>query len=99
MLKTLVEEKSQPIDVEKAIYDKPVAVIYNPASGKKKDVRGIITDTLNAEQIDVKFYETNRVMHGWELAEKGIDFSQHSALIAVGGDGTLHEVVNGMLMR
>ena len=38
-------------------------------------------------------------MHAWELAEKGIDLSQYSALVAVGGDGTLHEVINGMLMR
>ena len=38
-------------------------------------------------------------MHGWELAESLIDFSRYSALVAVGGDGTLHEVINGMLMR
>ena len=38
-------------------------------------------------------------MHAWELAEKEIDFSEFSALIAVGGDGTLHEVINGMMMR
>ena len=38
-------------------------------------------------------------MHAWELAEEVLDLSQYSALIAVGGDGTLHEVINGMLMR
>ena len=38
-------------------------------------------------------------MHAWELAETEINFAEHSALIAVGGDGTLHEVINGMLMR
>ena len=38
-------------------------------------------------------------MHAWELAEKEIDPSSYSALIAVGGDGTLHEVINGMMMR
>jgi diacylglycerol kinase (ATP) len=35
----------------------------------------------------------------WELAESGIKLSDFSALIAVGGDGTYHEVVNGMLHR
>jgi diacylglycerol kinase family enzyme len=35
----------------------------------------------------------------WELAESGIELSEYSALIAVGGDGTYHEVVNGMLHR
>ena len=38
-------------------------------------------------------------MHAWELAEREIDFDAHSALVAVGGDGTLHEVINGSLMR
>jgi diacylglycerol kinase family enzyme len=34
----------------------------------------------------------------WELAEN-LDIDKYSALIAVGGDGTYHEVVNGMLHR
>ena len=38
-------------------------------------------------------------MHAWKLAEGEIDFSQYSAIVAVGGDGTLHEVINGMLQR
>lgn len=38
-------------------------------------------------------------MHAWELAGGEIDLDDHSALVAVGGDGTLHEVINGMLMR
>ena len=38
-------------------------------------------------------------MHAWELAGGEIDLNAHSALVAVGGDGTLHEVINGMLMR
>ena len=54
---------------------------------------------LTAENIEVKFYETKRFMHAWALAESEINFAEHSALIAVGGDGTLHEVINGMLMR
>ena len=38
-------------------------------------------------------------MHAWELARDEIDLTQFSALVAVGGDGTLHEVINGMLQR
>ena len=38
-------------------------------------------------------------MHAWQLAAGEIDFSEHSAVVAVGGDGTIHEVINGILMR
>lgn len=34
----------------------------------------------------------------WELAHN-LDMDKYSALVAVGGDGTYHEVVNGMLHR
>ena len=81
------------------IYNKPVAVIYNPTSGKKKNIRDTIVERLDMEQINAEFFETERFMHAWELAEKDIDLSKYSILIAVGGDGTLHEVINGMLMR
>ncbi len=38
-------------------------------------------------------------MHAWEIVCNEINFDEHSALVAVGGDGTLHEVINGMLFR
>lgn len=38
-------------------------------------------------------------MHAWALAQSEIDLNGLDALIAVGGDGTLHEVVNGLMNR
>ena len=44
-------------------------------------------------------FDSARFFHSWELPESEIDLKEFSALIAVGGDGTYHEVVNGMLHR
>lgn len=79
-------------------YNKKVAVIYNPNSGKKRDVRADIITTLNAKKIAYQIYETKGHMDGWKIAQT-ISAEETSALIAVGGDGTLHEVVNGMMFR
>ena len=76
-----------------------MAVIFNPTSGKKRDIRPLITERLTPHGIKVTFYESQRVMHAWDLAKEEIDFSEHSALLACGGDGTMHEVINGLLMR
>jgi len=39
------EEFIKKIDIlepTKMVYDKPIAIIYNPNSGKKRNIRGII---------------------------------------------------------
>ncbi len=38
-------------------------------------------------------------MHGWTIVQKELKIDEFSAIIAVGGDGTLHEVINGMMFR
>ena len=76
-----------------------MAIVYNPTSGKRLNIRGRVEERLTANGVACQFFETERYMHAWELAGGEIDFSQFSALVAVGGDGTLHEVINGMLQR
>lgn len=95
-----IADHTSPIVVGKArLQEKPVAVIYNPSSGSKTNIRGKIEAKLSEHGISASFFETKRYMHAWQLAEEEIDLSQYSALVGVGGDGTLHEVINGMLMR
>jgi diacylglycerol kinase family enzyme len=38
-------------------------------------------------------------MHAWRIAQFEIDFDKFCAIAAVGGDGTLHEVINGIMFR
>jgi YegS/Rv2252/BmrU family lipid kinase len=73
-------------------------VIVNPRSGGGNtgrtfgSVRGTIERVLGS--VDVAM--TERPGHGIDLARDGA-VQGHPLVIAVGGDGTIHEVVNGLL--
>ena len=88
----------EPIDTRVHEYKKPVFIIYNPNSGTKRNIRSELSEGLNAEGVPFELYET--VGHG-DTFTKALEFdiSKYSALAAVGGDGTIYEVCNGMLMR
>ncbi len=93
-------QKTEPIEVGSVEFTrKPVAVIYNPASGRGTNIRDRILTKLTEHGVEARFFETERYMHAWEIVCNEINFDEHSALVAVGGDGTLHEVINGMLFR
>jgi diacylglycerol kinase (ATP) len=77
---------------------KPIAIIYNPNSGKKSDVRQLIQKRLDIAGIKCEFLLSTRPFMTWELA-RNLEIDNYSALVAVGGDGTNHDVVNGMLAR
>lgn len=38
-------------------------------------------------------------MHAWDMTQSELNLDNVGLIISVGGDGTLHEVVNGMLRR
>jgi diacylglycerol kinase (ATP) len=71
------------------------AAIINPASrsGKARFVRDSVVDLAMRERVEI--YATERRGHAVEiarsLAEKG-----YERVVAVGGDGTLNEVANGL---
>jgi len=91
-------EKCEPISIRKMDYSKPVAFIYNPNSGRSRNVRDQIHTTLEKASIPFTLIETKHRNHAMEIAEE-LDLDIYSAVSAVGGDGTLHEVINGMLRR
>lgn len=80
---------------------KKVLLIYNPVSGKKlakKLVDRFVVPQLTAAGVEVDARPTERAGHGAEMAQtlplEGVD-----AIVAIGGDGTLSEVVNGYMRR
>lgn len=73
--------------------------IINPYSGKKngKKLRKILIDLenyLSNNKIDYRFHFTLKANHAIELTKAAID-NGATTIISVGGDGTLHEVING----
>jgi diacylglycerol kinase family enzyme len=53
---------------------------------------------LNNEKIAFEFLETQKYFDTFNFA-KDLDIDKYSVLCATGGDGTYHEVINGMLAR
>ena len=55
--------------------EKPVAIVYNPTSGKARDIRALVVSKLREAGIESTFYETEREKHAWELVQSVIDIS------------------------
>lgn len=76
----------------------PVQVILNPASagGATRRLRGEVERELAARSVDFGLVETEGRGHAVELARSAAEAGVR-AVVAVGGDGTVHEVANGLL--
>src|SRR5512135_1537893 len=72
--------------------------VFNPAAGKGRVVRDrdAIRAALEKAGAGGTFVETERVGHGIALAEDAARDGAE-AVVAIGGDGTVNEVVNGLL--
>ena len=82
----------------KKFAEKHVQVIYNPTSGKKNDRRQLIKGHLEQNGLRIQLYETKCQNDAMNFA-MNFDISNCYALLVVGGDGTLHEAINGILRR
>ena len=73
-------------------------LIVNPASGKLAGGRSLARFAAAVERVlgDVDFEATERRGHAIDLARRGAAEGRET-IVAVGGDGTLHEVVNGVM--
>src|SRR5438045_9532843 len=69
-------------------------VIYNPAAGRGRARR--LVDRLRRSQRGIDLRPTSQPGQGAELARRAIE-AGHTRIIAAGGDGTVHEVANGVI--
>ena len=75
-------------------------IIINPHSGKKvgKKIFDQIKPIFDSNNIILEAMETRHAGHAKEIAnQKPID--QYDGVLGIGGDGTLNEIINGMLKR
>eukprot|EP01084_Bolivina_argentea_P269834 458699_1 len=77
-----------------------VHVIYNPHSGAKKgvEIANAVFAFLDSHNIEYNAHKTEYAGHAIEIANT-IDFDSYDAICSIGGDGTAHETVNGMMQR
>ncbi|MBE9487671.1 MAG: diacylglycerol kinase family lipid kinase [Bacteroidetes bacterium] len=75
-------------------------VIVNPVSGSGKGLTDIpiITKLLREQGISFDMVFTERKYHATELVVEAVK-NGYRHVIVVGGDGTLHEVVNGLFIQ
>ena len=98
-LQSIIQE-SKLTEVRSQIYEKPLAVIFNPSSGKKTDLRPLLKSFFDGNKIGYQLFETTGYMHAWKICQEEInDLEEFAVLVAIGGDGTLHEAINGMMSR
>ena len=76
-------------------------IIINPNSGKKKSVsvfKNILKPSLELNSINYKTKTTTYSGHSEQIIES-INLLNFNAILVLGGDGTMHEVINGLLKR
>ena len=87
------------ITVRKLEEGKPICIVYNPASGRMRDLMPIIEKRLNEGKIPFELIKTTKAGDTYSMPRDDIDLDKYSMLVGYGGDGTYHEVINGMLAR
>ncbi|WP_298515150.1 diacylglycerol kinase family protein [uncultured Kordia sp.] len=75
-------------------------LIVNPASGSfsKKRKWKQITTVFDIENIPFEFEFTTKPQHEYELVIQALE-NGYRKFVSVGGDGTLHHIVNGLMQQ
>ena len=75
-------------------------VVVNPQGGAKKglDILNRVKPIFEESGAELKVLETKYAGHAEEYANE-MNYEGFDGFCAIGGDGTMHEVINGMLKR
>lgn len=73
--------------------------IVNPISGigKQKKIESLIDAKLDRNFFDYEIAYTERAHHGTEITKQAIQKGIYDAIVAVGGDGSVNDVVTGLV--
>ena len=76
----------------------PMLLVCNSRSGRGGVAKALplVEQSLRERELEYEIAHTEYAGHAIELARKAIEGGTRF-LVAVGGDGTIHEVVNGMI--
>jgi diacylglycerol kinase family enzyme len=88
----------ESLQVRKMKYDKPLAIILNPNSGLMLDKRARLESYLKENNIPFEVHETKKAGDSFDIPME-LDLNKYSALVSCGGDGTLSDIINGMMSR
>jgi len=86
--------------MEKNVISRDWFAIVNPNAGNGKGGkdRGRISDILNRNNIRFEMRSTGRKGQATEFT-RDLIANGYRKIISIGGDGTLHEVINGILTQ
>ena len=75
-------------------------LLINPKGGHKKGfyIFNQIKSIFKNSSIKLTEIETEYAGHAFDLA-KSLDYNKFDGICAIGGDGTMYEIINGMLKR
>ena len=75
-------------------------LLVNPYGGVKKGLRILqrVKPIFEKAGFELDIIDSTFAGHIKELAHQ-LDFEGYSGIIVIGGDGSMHEVINGMLTR
>lgn len=78
---------------------KKYLIVLNPTAGRGDGERSIplIEQQLQAAQLEYDLVRTERPWHAAELAQKAAQ-DGYEVVVSAGGDGTLNEVLNGLVL-